>query len=72
MEANVGTLRQQSALCDADRPVIAITDDENLRILLGGRKLQVVEFYPDTTDGDGEFNSTFKVKVSLEGETAGT
>lgn len=66
MEANVGTLRQQSALCDAERPVIAITGDEKLQTLLGGRSLRVVEFYPDTTDGEGNRNSTFKIKLALE------
>lgn len=65
MKANVGTLRQQSALCEAERPVIVITDDEKLQRLLNGRKLTVVEFYPDTTGGDGESNSAFKVKVAL-------
>lgn len=65
MKANVGELRQQSALADADRPVIIISDDERLNELLGGLKLRVVEFYPDTTDGDGKWNSTFKIKVAI-------
>ncbi len=66
MRANVGELRQQSALADADRPVIIISDDEELKVLLGGRKLRVVEFYPDTTDGEGKWNSTFKIKVAID------
>ncbi len=66
MKANVGELRQQSALADADRPVIISSDDEELKTLLGTRKLRVVEFYPDTTDGDGKWNSTFKIKVAID------
>ncbi len=66
METNVGTLRQQSALSAADRPVIIITDDAKLEKLLGGKRLKVVEFYPDTTDFDGAWRATFKVKVTLE------
>ena len=66
MRANVGELRQQSALADADRPVIIISDDEELKVLLGGRKLRVAEFYPDTTDGEGKWNSTFKIKVVID------
>lgn len=66
MKANVGELRQQSALADADRPVIIISDDERLKEILGGLKLRVVEFYPDTTDGDGKWCSTFKIKVAID------
>lgn len=66
MKARVGELRQQSALADSDRPVIIISDDDELKGLLGARKLRVVEFYPDTTDGDGKWNSTFKIKVAID------
>ncbi len=66
MDANVGELRAQAAYTDSQTPVIVITDDEELRKLLGGRKLVVAEFYPDTTDGDGHFNRSFKVKVRIQ------
>lgn len=65
MKARVGELRQQSALADSDTPVIVISDDTVLNELLSGRKLTVVEFYPDTTDGDGKWNGTFKIKVAI-------
>ena len=66
MKARVGELRQQSALAESDRPVIIISDDEALKELLAGRRLEVVEFYPDTTDGDGKWGGTFKIKVALQ------
>ena len=66
MKTNAGTLRQQSALLDADTPIIIVTEDKELRKFLQGRNIKVVEFYPDTTDGEGNFNRTFKIKVAVE------
>lgn len=66
METNVGNLRQRSARCDANEPVIVVTDDEKLERLLNGCKMRVVEFYPSTTFGDGKPSSTFKIKIALE------
>lgn len=65
MKTNVGELRRQSALEDSDTPVIVITGGEKLEKLLNGKRLKVVEFYPDTTDGEGKWNSAFKIKVVL-------
>lgn len=65
METNLGSLRQRSAFADSKTPVIIISDDEALKKLLSGKKIEVVEFYPDTTDGNGQWNSSFKIKVAL-------
>jgi hypothetical protein len=46
-ELNVGDLRQQSALCK----------------LLGGKKIVALRCYPDTTDENGKWNSTFKIRA---------
>ncbi len=59
MEANVGSLREQSALCDADRRLVIVSDDPEVKALC----LQVVKVYPDTTDEHGRYVSTFKIKV---------
>lgn len=66
MDINVGSLRQQTALSDSERPIIIVTDDEYLQDLLGSRKLEIVEFYPDHTDANGKWNPTFKIKVELK------
>lgn len=66
MKTNVGELRQQSALQGADHPVIAIPGrDSELAKLLGGRRLKVLKFYPDTTNGEGQWENTFKIVVDL-------
>ena len=67
MGTTVGTLRMQSAIADADRPVVAVTEDETLRVLLGNRRLVVVSVYPDTNDGAdaGLYRPTFKVELAL-------
>lgn len=65
MDINVGSLRQQAAFADSKTPVIAICDDEALNRLLQGQKLEVVKFYPDTTDGDGNWTGSFKIKLAL-------
>ncbi len=65
METNVGSLRQQAAFANSQTQVIIIVADEGLLQLLGGRNLEIVRFYPDTTDAEGKFNSSFKVEVKL-------
>lgn len=65
MDINVGALRQQSAFADSKTPLIVICDDEALKKLLDGIRLEVVEFYPDTTDGNGNWKSSFKIKVAI-------
>lgn len=67
METTVGELRHQSAYSSSRTPVITVTKDAELQKLLGGRRLTVVRFYPDTTDAAGNFTSTFKIEVALEG-----
>ncbi len=61
MKTTVGSLRQQTALSDADRRVVLVTDDKELAPLISD--LEIVEFYPDTTDERGNWNSTFKIQV---------
>lgn len=64
--ATVGDLRSQSALAESQRPVIVVTDDDDLKELISS--LEVVEVYPDTTDGQRNWNSTFKIKVRRKQE----
>lgn len=66
MKTTVGELRFQTAHCGGDRPVVAVVSDGELRELLGDRKIIVAGFYPDTTDADGHFNATFKIRLALE------
>ncbi len=66
MDTRVGNLRQQTALQSGSEPIVVITEDAELLRLLEGRKLKVESFYPDTTDGNGEFNPSFKIEVSLD------
>lgn len=66
MKCNVGELRQQIALSPPDEPVEAVIANFELQSLLGGRKLSVVSFYPDTTDSGGEWSGTFKVEIGLK------
>ncbi len=63
-ENGVGKLRQQSALCDSDRRVVLVAScmDPDIAEILS--KLEVVCFYPDTTDENHSFDeSTFKIEV---------
>ena len=66
----VGKLRQQSALCDSDRPVMVKVEDEELLKLLGGQTISVIRVYPDMTHPGGHFRSTFKVEIALTSNVA--
>ena len=66
-KATVGKLRQQCALSDADQPIVIVSDDPEIKAL----HLEVVEVFPDTTGPDGEWGSTFKVKVRRPGSDCG-
>jgi hypothetical protein len=57
----VGNMRFQAAYCDGKTPVILVSDDPEVKALLRG--LKVVRSYPDTTDSDGAWNSSFKIQV---------
>ena len=57
----VGTLRQQTALADASRPLVLAAEDEESRALIG--QFEIVNAYPDMTNERGEFVSTFKIVV---------
>lgn len=63
-ECTVGQLRQQSALCDADRRVILVQRNRDGKLVR--TPYRVVRCYPDTTDEHGNFNSTFKLEVEVE------
>lgn len=59
---SVGKLRQQSALCDANRRVVLVSSDPEVRKILS--QLEVVRFYSDTTDENHSFSEpTFKIEV---------
>jgi hypothetical protein len=60
--STVGKLRQQTALCDADRRVVLVTKDAELAKLL--TRVSVVGCYPDTTDEHGNWTGTFKIEVA--------
>jgi hypothetical protein len=60
----VGTLRQQSALKNADCRVVLIPSLE-LKKLLGNKKIVLTQCYPDTCDEDGRWNSTFKIEAEI-------
>jgi hypothetical protein len=63
----VGKLRQQSALCDAERRVVLVSDDPQVRKLIQSLGLEVVRFYPDTTDEFGSFaEGTFKIQIQAK------
>lgn len=66
MEARVGKLREQSALCHAEQPLIIVTEDDGLGELLRGKRLEVVRVYPDT-EGAGirGHDPSFKIEVKL-------
>lgn len=60
-EATVGDLRQQTALCNADRRVVLVQ-----RLSDGSCKAtsyRVVSVYPDTTDEHGKWISSFKIEI---------
>lgn len=57
----VGQLRQQSALVDADTPIVLVSKNHAVMQLIRG--LKVVRVYPDTTDAEGNFSGTFKIEV---------
>jgi hypothetical protein len=61
MKPNVGSLRQQCALKPAETQIELVAEDPALQAEL--RSLEIVEFYPDTTNAAGEWESTFKIKV---------
>lgn len=62
---SVGKLRQQTALQDANTPVVIVVKDEVLKKLLGNHRLVTVSAYPDTTDASGNWNSSFKIEIEL-------
>ncbi len=58
----VGKLRQQSALCDANRRVVLVSSDPEVSKLL--KFLEVVDMFPDTTNEYGSNSEpTFKIHV---------
>lgn len=60
----VGKMRQQSALCDADRRVVLVASSMDPDIAKILSQLEVVRFYPDTTDENHSFSEpTFKIEV---------
>ncbi len=60
----VGKLRQQSALCDADRRVVLVASSMDPDIAKILSTLEVECFYPDTTNEKGSFDEpTFKIRV---------
>lgn len=63
-QGTVGHMRQQSALVDADTPIILVTKNEALKVLI--KNVKVVRVYPDTTDAEGNWTGTFKVEVDEE------
>ena len=63
-ELTVGTVRQQTALCNADRRVILIPGPK-LAMVLGTRRIILKSCYPDTIDENREWNSTFKIEGEI-------
>lgn len=60
--STVGKLRQQSALCDANRRVVLVSTDPVISSLLS--TLEVVDIFPDTTNENHSFDEpTFKIEV---------
>ncbi|HEV3059736.1 MAG TPA: hypothetical protein VGY48_15905 [Vicinamibacterales bacterium] len=57
----VGQMRQQSALADADTPIVLVSKNNAVLQLIRG--LKVVRVYPDTTDAEGNWSGTFKIEV---------
>lgn len=62
-QGTVGALRQQSALMDSDTRIQVTTKNRSLQPFL--QQLRVVGVYPDTTDRDGSWKSTFKIEVDV-------
>ena len=66
----VGELRAQSAYCNANRRVVLVSANPELNRLL--QTMEVVQFYPDTTDEFGNPDeATFKIKVGWIPSTKG-
>jgi len=60
--ATVGLIRQQSALCDADRRVVLVSSDPEVSRILA--QLEITDIFPDTTNERGSFSEpTFKIRV---------
>lgn len=57
MGARVGSLRQQTALCDSDTLILIVSHDDSLK------NLQIVRAYPDTIDDEGYWGAFFKIEV---------
>lgn len=65
MDGNtVGEVRAQAAYCESKTPVVLVSSDPKVRELLVS--LRVLRAYPDTTDENGNWNSTFKIEVSAK------
>lgn len=58
----VGDLRQQGSLCESGRRVVLVIKDSTTG-KAESVPYKVVRCYPDTTDENGEWNSTFKIEV---------
>ena len=57
----VGDLRQQCCFLDAEAPVELVTADPELAKLL--MTLEIVRFYPNTIDKQGNWKSVFRIEV---------
>jgi hypothetical protein len=63
--ADVGRLREQSALSPADTQVVVVSKDPDIANLL--KHWRVVAVYPDTTDAEGRWvqgKGTFKIELA--------
>lgn len=60
----VGEMRAQAAYCESKTPVVLVSSDPKVRELL--ESLKVVRSYPDTTDENGKWSSTFKIEVEAK------
>lgn len=59
----VGKIRQKCAFEDSDTPVILVADRDDPKTARLLEDLEIVAVYPDTTDANGDWNSTFKISV---------
>jgi len=64
-KGTIGHMRQQSALVDADTPIILVSKNRAVMALIKG--LKVVATYPDTTDADGNWTGAFKIEIDEQG-----